>query len=148
MYIFTIKLIAMKNKKPICKYSIVMLIDDNELDNFVNQKVIEANNFSEKIYLNTSGKSALEFLQNISVDSEMASALLPDIIFVDINMPLMDGFQFIDQFEKFAKGVNKSIKIVILTTSANPEDRNKANNYKQPIMFLNKPLTDESLLTV
>lgn len=127
------------------KYDIVMLIEDNELDNFVNQKIIEGNNFAEKIYVNTSGKSALEFLQNIFINKDLVDNLMPSVIFVDINMPIMDGFQFIENFETLLNMSSKKSKIVILTTSADPEDKNRTLRFKNDILFLNKPLTDESL---
>jgi CheY-like chemotaxis protein len=135
----------MKTKKPAIRYKSVMLIDDNELDNFVNQKIIEANYFADKIYVNTSARSALEFLQNIAINVELTDLLMPEIIFVDINMPLMDGFQFIDQFEVFSKNIKKDIRIAVLTTSVNPEDKHKASLYKRDVLFINKPLTDEAL---
>lgn len=135
----------MKIKKPSYKYEIVMLIDDNELDNFVNQKIIEGNHFAQKIYVNTSGKSALEFLQNIFVNAELAESLMPNVIFVDINMPIMDGFQFIEKFELLINLSTKKTKVVILTTSVDHEDKRKALQFKNNILFLNKPLNDESL---
>ena len=55
----------MKRKEPNFKYNYTMLLDDNELDNFINQKTIEASHFSNKVFVNTSSKSALEFLNNL-----------------------------------------------------------------------------------
>ena len=84
-------------KKPTSKYNSVMLIDDNEIDNFINQKMIEGCNFAERIYVHTSGKSAIEFLCNLARIKEVPEELIPEIIFVDINMPIMDGFQFLEE---------------------------------------------------
>ena len=127
----------MKRKEPQYKYKYAMLLDDNELDNFINQKIIEANHFATKIYVNTGSKSALEFLNNLAVSSTEAANIFPEIIFVDLNMPMMDGFQFIEKL--------KSLKLVILTSSVNPEDKKKAGDIKLDITFLNKPLTQEML---
>ena len=74
-----------KDKKPKFKYKIVMLIDDCELDNFINQKTIEANFFAEKIYLNTSALSAFELLKNLNLNTSLADELMPQVIFIDIN---------------------------------------------------------------
>jgi CheY-like chemotaxis protein len=125
-----------------------MLIDDNELDNFLNQKIIEANHFASKVYMNTGGRCALEFLKNIAVNAEVADKILPDVIFVDINMPLMDGFQFIEQFERFSVSLNKKTKIAILTTSLNPEDKERALALKSEVLFLHKPLTEKMLAEI
>jgi CheY-like chemotaxis protein len=138
----------MKIKKPSYKFDIVMLIDDNELDNFVNQKIIEGNNFAEKVYINSSGRSAVEFLQNILVISNYDQNLMPKVIFVDLNMPIMDGFQFIEKFELLINSSSQEFKLVILTTSINQEDKKKALKFKNNILFLNKPLTDESLAII
>ena len=135
----------MKRKDPVCKYNYAMLLDDNELDNFINQKTLEANDFAHKIYVNTSSKSALEFLNNLEISSNDKFDIFPEIIFIDINMPMIDGFQFIDNFkEKFNKRFN-SVRIIILTSSIIESDRIKANNISKNILFLNKPLTKDAL---
>lgn len=134
-----------KRKKPSYKYHTVMLIDDNELDNFINQKIIESNFFAENIYVNTSGISALEFLKNILATKEMANNLTPDVIFIDINMPLMDGFQFVEEYLKLAKTLKIKSKLVILTSSISSADKEMATKYGSDILFINKPLNEKAL---
>ncbi|MCD6067940.1 MAG: response regulator receiver [Bacteroidetes bacterium] len=136
---------TIKNNKPGFKHQTVMLIDDNELDNFINQKIIEGNHFAERVYVNTGGQSALEFLKNLLVNDDLIDVLFPSVIFIDINMPLMDGFQFIEQFNKLSGSINKEIKLAILTSSINPEDKTKTKDMGTEIAFINKPLTDEAL---
>ncbi len=135
----------MKRKEPAFKYNYVMLLDDNELDNFINQKTIEANNFASKVYLNTGSKSALEFLKNIEVSSSELYNVFPQVIFVDLNMPMIDGFQFIENLKKILPNKFNKFKIVILTSSVTLTDKQTANNISKEIMFLNKPLTKEML---
>jgi CheY-like chemotaxis protein len=135
----------MKRKEPAYRYSNVMLIDDNELDNFINEKIIEASYFAKKIYTNTSAQSALEFLKNLVTMGEKFSAVYPEVIFIDINMPMMDGFQFIEQFKKNSEAQLEMPKLAILTSSVYHEDRQKAMNISPEIIFLNKPLTKEML---
>lgn len=122
-----------------------MLLDDSELDNFINQKIIEASLFSEKIYVNTSSKSALEFLNNLSILSTGDSDLFPEVIFVDLNMPMMDGFQFIENLQKNLPAKVSELKLAILTSSTNPYDRQRADELSKKIVFLNKPLTQGML---
>lgn len=131
---------------PKWKYNRVLIIDDNDLDNFINQKILESSLFAKNIYINTSGTSALEFLKNMNtVGKELPEKVFPEVIFVDINMPLMDGFQFINNLMKMEIDSLKNSKIVILTTSLNPSDREKAQKISDDILFMNKPLTETIL---
>jgi CheY-like chemotaxis protein len=127
------------------KYHTVMLIDDNEIDNLINQKMIEAASIAENIYTHTGAKSAIEFLRNME-KLEVADKVLPDVIFLDIDMPLMDGFQFLDEFEKLTSVAKKKCKIVMLTSSINPQDFNRSKKYENVRLYLNKPLSHDSII--
>lgn len=129
---------------PLFKHKYVMLLDDNELDNFINERVIEDCHFAEKIFVNTSGKSALEFINNLIL-IDKAEKAFPEAIFVDLNMPMMDGFQFIENMKKIPDKKVQDCKFIILTSSIYPEDRNRAMNLSSNITFLNKPLTRDML---
>jgi len=123
-----------------------MLIDDNEIDNFINEKLIKAYLFAENVYVHTSTKSALEYLKNIEGTlHEIPAELIPSHLLLDINMPILDGFHFLEEFEKFSPELVNKIKIVMLTTSLNPMDIEKSKNYKQVVKFIHKPLTEQEL---
>lgn len=127
------------------KYRTVMLIDDNEIDNLINQKMIEAASIAENIYTHTGAKSAIEFLRNME-KLDVAGEVLPDVIFLDIDMPLMDGFQFLDEFEKLSEVTKKKCRIVMLTSSINPQDFNRSKKYDNVKLYLNKPLSHDSIV--
>lgn len=129
------------------KFKTVMLIDDNEIDNLINQKMIEAAAIAENIYTHSGAKSAIEFLRNME-RMDVADKVLPDIIFLDIDMPLMDGFQFLDEFEKLAPATKKKSRIVMLTSSINPQDLNRSKKYTNVKLFLNKPLSHDSIMSL
>lgn len=121
---------------PSSRYQIAMLIDDNELDNFINKKLIESENFATKVLIHASAQSALEELKKNTGDK----SALPDIIFLDIMMPHMDGFGFLEEFNKLPEAARGQSKIIMLSTSESFKDLNKANQDKNVYKFLNKPL--------
>lgn len=135
----------MKRKDPKCKYKYAMLVDDSELDNFINQKMIEANHFASKVYVNSGSVSALEFLNNLTTCGFEAITVFPEIIFIDINMPMMNGFQFIEILKKRLPEKTSALKFVILTSSDDSNERLKAEKLSEGIVFLNKPLTQDML---
>ena len=116
------------------RYNVVMLIDDNELDNFVNKKLIENEHFGSSVVVQASGTSALEYLKAQNGQS------IPDVIFLDIMMPHMDGFGFLEEFGKLTDEIKSKSKIVMLSTSESFKDLNRANQSKYVYKFLNKPL--------
>jgi CheY-like chemotaxis protein len=128
------------------KYYAVMLVDDNEIDNLINQKMIEASNICDHIFIHSGAKSAIEFLKNIEkLLKGPIDLYLPEIIFLDIDMPLMDGFQFLDEFERLSDSIKNHCKVVMLTSSLNPQDMNRAKKNQYVLKYINKPLTQENL---
>ena len=121
------------------KYAKVLLIDDNTLDNFVNKKLIEMNNFAAKTEVHESAQAALDYLKNEKTEN------LPDIIFLDIMMPVMDGFQFLEAFDSLSETIQKKCKIIMLSTSDSFKDLNRANKNRFVHKFLNKPLNEQVL---
>lgn len=127
------------------KYRIVMLVDDSEIDNLINQKMIESADLADIIFTHSGARSAIEYLRNVEKVADPA-AVLPDVLFLDIDMPLMDGFQFLDEFEKLKPSTKAGIRIVMLTSSVNPQDLDQSKKYPSVHLFLNKPLSQRSLL--
>lgn len=130
------------------KYERVMLIDDSELDNLVNKKIIETSSFAEKIYVSTNGVSAIEFLKNLGLLSGIASRLLPEVIFVDLNMPVMDGFGFMKTLISLTGHNINNFKLVVLSSTVNENDAQAVKQISNEIVFLKKPLTPEMLGTL
>lgn len=120
---------------------LVMLVDDNDTDNFISKRIIEITKFANAVEIKNSGKSALEYLEKNKDNIEK----LPDIIFLDINMPIVDGFVFLYEFEKFSDSVKQKCKVIILSSSDNKRDIDKIVNNDHVIRFITKPLTENAL---
>ena len=122
------------------RYERIMLIDDNIMDNFINKRLIESSGFGVNITECTSAVDALKILQT--------GNQLPNVIFLDINMPEMNGFEFLDAFGKLPLTTHQCCKIIMLSTSESFKDLNRANKNRFVKKFLNKPLTLEVLSAV
>jgi CheY-like chemotaxis protein len=117
----------------------VLLIDDNEIDIFINQKVLEFNNFASEVTCVVAAQKAIDSLKVLTFEN------IPDVIFLDLNMPVIDGFKFLYEFSLMNEMVRSKAKIVVLTSSDNARDREKIASNPDVLTFLSKPLTDIKL---
>lgn len=120
---------------------LVLLVDDNDTDNFISKRIIEITSFAKRIEVKNSGKSALEYLRENQDNQDN----IPNVIFLDINMPVVDGFAFLYEFDMFSDLVKSKAKIIILSSSDNKRDIDKIVNNNHVINFITKPLTEVSL---
>ncbi|MDZ4840129.1 MAG: response regulator [Bacteroidota bacterium] len=126
------------------RFENVLLIDDNEIDNFINKKLIEKAGFSKTIDECKSGSDALEYLNSKFITNEK----LPDLIFLDIMMPVMDGFEFLENYDKLDYKIKSNTRIIMLSSTESFKDLNRANSSKYVYKFLNKPLTEPVLIAI
>ncbi|MFM7194363.1 MAG: response regulator [Bacteroidota bacterium] len=120
---------------------LVMLVDDNDTDNFISKRIIEITGFAQRIEVRNSGKAALDYLRENQTNPDS----IPNLIFLDINMPVVDGFVFLYEFDKFSELVKSKARIIILSSSDNKRDIDKIVNNNHVINFITKPLTEVSL---
>ena len=118
-----------------------MLIDDNDTDNFISKRIIEITEFAERVEVKNSGQHALEYLSTHANDADQ----LPSLIFLDINMPVMDGFMFLYEFENLPATAREKCRVIILSSSDNKRDIDKIINNKSVIQYITKPLTQNVL---
>ena len=118
--------------------SSILLIDDDEATNAYNKAMVTKADVADEVVVCDSGLKALEFLQS-EIDGKHPQ---PTIIFLDINMPGMDGWEFLDEYDKLLNGQKADVVVVMLTTSLNPDDKSKAAKMGAK-GFLSKPLTPE-----
>jgi len=127
-------------------YNCILLVDDDDTSLFLTQMAIVRNEFAKHTHAITNANEALDFIDSYCNEEIDLSTMevCPDLIFLDINMPGMDGFDFLDSFNKFSEDIISKIKIFMLTSSDNPKDREMAQN-KGVAGYIIKPLTSDKL---
>jgi CheY-like chemotaxis protein len=126
------------------KINCILLIDDNPADNAYHKIVIEEAEACNCILIYTKAADALDYIINVKTSS-LEDNPKPDLIFLDINMPGMNGFEFLEKYNSLAADVKSKIMIVMLTTSVNPDDRKRALDNADVTQFYIKPLTVEGV---
>jgi CheY-like chemotaxis protein len=116
----------------------IMLIDDNPDDNFIHERAIKKINSESIVIVKNSGAEALDHLKTRIPPSS-------DLIFLDINMPEMNGWEFLDQYRKLDKDLQSVAIIVMLTTSDNSDDAERAKTLSCVTDFITKPLTKDKM---
>lgn len=120
----------------------IMLVDDSDDDNFFSSRVIRKGLGEDVLILTKyNGKEAINYLRQRQETNEPK----PDLILLDINMPVMNGWDFLHEYEKLAPELQGSIVVIMLTTSANPDDVEKARSFGITASFKSKPLTEPML---
>lgn len=122
----------------------ILIIDDNDTDLLIAKIVIERAGFKGKLETMPSAKSAIEYLNSLKNNiSEW-----PTLIFLDINMPLVSGYGFIEEFEKFDSNLKAVTNIVMLTSSDNKTDSESFLNKPYVKDFNSKPLSIENFKAI
>lgn len=121
-----------------------MLVDDDASTNRFHQIVLESLQITSNIIFAKNGKNALDYLMQTGEYKNSTEAfMLPNLIMIDLNMPVMDGFRFIELYTKTEQYIINKPKIIVLSTSLIPEEKEKIEADDNIYMFLNKPLTKD-----
>lgn len=121
------------------KLNRIMLVDDNPNDNFFHHRVIKKADLDINIIIKDTGRAAIDYL----LSKDIPNNPTPDLIFLDINMPSMNGWEFLEEFNMMDKKIQEKAVIVMLTNSENPIEIKKAKEYTFVYDYLTKPLTHE-----
>ncbi|MGM0579061.1 MAG: response regulator [Bacteroidota bacterium] len=127
------------------KLNCILLIDDDEATNFYHKIILEEEEIDVYIQSVKSAKEGLDFLLR---KGEYADHPQPGIIFLDLNMPGMSGWDFLEEYNELSKDIQDRAVVSILTTSANPDDKERAASIPIVKDFVQKPLTPEALWKV
>ena len=118
-----------------------MLVDDDQNDNFFHEREIKKINPLITVIEKTTGLDGLEYLKSNKKNKEV----VPDLIFLDINMPVLDGWDFLEKYNQLDKELQDLVVIIMLSTSGYPEDIERAMSYSCVSDYIIKPLTKEKL---
>lgn len=123
------------------KHNSVLLIDDSYIDNLINRKILENNKFAENIVVIDSPQEAINYLRNKQTTGEE----FPEVIFLDLRMPGMSGFELLQELHSIIGHKAGSIKIFVLSSSLDPSDLKRAQENSLVTRFIGKPLTNKIL---
>ncbi|QHL88460.1 response regulator [Nibribacter ruber] len=124
----------------------VLLIDDDEITLLLCEFIIEQNDFTRQVLKLTNGKQGLDLFANYAEDLEQGLAIkAPSLVFLDLNMPVMNGWDFLEGFSQDYQALFPETRVVVLSSSIDPQDFLRARQYDFVADFLNKPLNDDSI---
>jgi two-component system nitrate/nitrite response regulator NarL len=116
-----------------------VLIDDSDIDLFIQRRFLEVYEFSDQLLQYKSAEEALNWLKKLNGEAP------PDVIFLDLNMPEVDGFTFLKTFSTLSPRILDKSRIVVLTSSNSSKDREQVFENKNVIQFITKPLKQSDI---
>lgn len=125
-------------------FDLVMIIDDNKMDLYISSQSITRSGFAKKIVQYSSALDALAYLQLNSKDV----SLIPEVIFVDIYMPEMSGFEFMEAYNELPRYIKKRSRVYIVSSSIDKQDIERAEKDSNILAFHEKPLSRTLLETI
>ena len=126
------------------KVQLCCIIDDDPIFVYGTKRIIKEVDFAESILVYNNGQDALDGLTKIFLAKEP----LPDVIFLDLNMPILNGWEFLDEFKNCQSDRSKSITIYIISSSVDPRDLERVKDYDQVDNYILKPITPDDLAKI
>lgn len=123
------------------KFDRVMIVDDNVIDLYITKRLIIKNNFGKTVFEYTNAQEAIKHLK----DYQETAFMLPQVIFIDIYMPLMSGFEFLAAYDNLPAAFKKNCKVYIISSSIDQTDIAICENNKNLAAFQVKPITKQFL---
>ena len=125
--------------------NLIMLVDDDDTTNYVNQRALTRTQAAREIKIFTNGEKALQYLQEACQPGTASTHPCPDLIFLDIKMPIMDGFEFLEAYRQLGLENTIPTKIMMLTSSASFYDLKRLETYAEVKRHFSKPLADQDI---
>jgi CheY-like chemotaxis protein len=122
----------------------LMLVDDDEIFVFLTKRIIGETNLVNQVKVFGNGRDAIEYMESAAGNPEM----LPEVILLDLSMPIMDGWGFIDRYIMLKPRLGKTITLCILSSSVSPHDLDKAKAYSVVSDYIVKPVEKDKFLNI
>lgn len=123
------------------KAVVICIVDDDDVYQYTVTRALKSDSLAKKILVFSDGEEALDFL----TDNIANKPILPDVIFLDVNMPIMDGWQFLEEYVKIKPRVGKQITIYMVTSSVDPVDVDRAKKFSEISDYLVKPIQPDQI---
>jgi CheY-like chemotaxis protein len=120
----------------------IVIIDDDPIDHFLIQHIMQDNNYPNNTTYTMDGSLVLDYIEQNKHQPE----LLPDVIFLDLNMPKFSGWDFLDRFRLLSTDLQKDIQVHILTSSVRPLDKERSTQYPFVKSYISKPLNESVII--
>lgn len=123
------------------RFKNILLVEDDPITVLVCDRILKSSEFAEVVISKTNGLEGINYINSLIE----AKQNLPEIIFLDINMPVMNGWDFLEEFSKAKLAIENIPKVYILSSTVDPEDFKKAEKYSCVVKTISKPLTQQYL---
>lgn len=118
------------------------LVDDDDTYQYIIQRTLSSTNLVKSIKIFSNGREAIDFLESSLGNPD----LIPDVILLDLTMPIMDGWQFLENYILLKPRIGKQVHIYVVSSSVDPSDVERAKNISEVSDYLVKPLTKQKLI--
>jgi len=122
-------------------FNTVMIVDDSKMDLMLNQIILESENYAKTILVYSSATEAMKYLY----EAEQGNKCFPEVLFLDLNMPVLSGFDILNKIDAFTSSQSQDCKIYVLSSSDDEDDIARLKTYKNVVTYLSKPLNNIEL---
>ena len=123
------------------KVQVCCIIDDDPIFIYGTKRIIKEVDFAENIIVYNNGQEAVDGLKEIINEG----GFLPEVIFLDLNMPIMNGWEFLEEYKNCQYDISKKTTIYIISSSVDPRDLERVKHYNEVDMYILKPITPDDL---